>query len=66
MRISYHRRQFETSTLLMVQQRGEYSRRIKLGKAHEINRAIYAHERDGAQVAYDAVILDWLVSSALN
>ena len=51
----------EAATFL-VEQGCKNARRVEFGKAHEIDGAVQADERDRVQVADDAVILDRLRS----
>jgi hypothetical protein len=51
----------ESTSLGGIEQGGEDRRRVELGKAHEIDRPVLADERDGMEVADDAVVLDRLI-----
>ena len=50
----------EAAAALRVEQRGEHRRRIEAREAHEVDRAVLRDQRDGVQVADDAVVLDRL------
>ena len=52
----------EMPALAIVQDRRERGRRIKVGAGEEVDRAVHAHQRRGAHVADDSVVLDRLIS----
>src|SRR2546421_1025655 len=45
----------------MVEELGEDCRRIELREAHEVNRGVHPNERDRAEIANDAIILNRVV-----
>src|SRR5215467_5494647 len=49
---------FESTASLIIEERGKHCRRVELRVAQKIDRAVYAHQRDGLHVSDHAVILD--------
>ena len=63
-RIGKVRADFEAAAFLIIEDRRENRGRIELRETHEIDRPIHPDERDGMEIADDAVILDWLITHA--
>ncbi len=60
-RIVEHRRDLEMTALFIVEQRGEYRRRIEVRETQVIDGAVHAHHRHRLEVADDAVVFDGLI-----
>src|SRR5690606_22720062 len=52
------------ASFFVIQQGSESGRRVKVGTAHEINRAVHAHKGDGIKVSYDSIIFYGAVGCA--
>src|SRR5262249_58232624 len=54
-------RDLEEASFGVIENRGEDAWRVELRKATPVDRTVHAHQRDGVQVADDAVGLDRLI-----
>src|SRR5689334_16819163 len=51
----------EAAPFLVVENRGKNTGRIEAGHAEPVDRAVHSHQRSGAHVADEAIILDGLI-----
>ena len=61
-RIVELRRDLEPAAAIGVEERGKHGRRVERREAEEVDRAVLADQRDGVEVADDAVVFDGRVA----